>query len=208
MNLSAGRVIIGSSSSFNDSELSSIELVERSRFSFLPLGLVSQFGISRLIDSRNCYELFQRGFVIPHKKNAAIHEQIRTVENIVENDKGGMIISPQIGLHENVVVLDYESEYANLIVNHNLSYETVSSSTSATPTQRKADSKEPEKALLPSVVELVLRRRTYFKELLKKIPKENIGEAFCCEQRIEALKKILVCLYGTTGSIWNRFGNV
>ena len=68
-----------------------------------------------MIYSRNCYKLLQRGFVIPHKKNAATHEQMRTVENIVENDKGGMIISPQIGLHENVVVLEYESEYANLI---------------------------------------------------------------------------------------------
>ena len=68
-----------------------------------------------MIDSRNCYKLLQRGFVTPHKKNAATHEQMRTVENIVENDKGGMIISPQIGLHENVVVLEYESEYANLI---------------------------------------------------------------------------------------------
>ena len=124
-----------------------IELVERSRFSFLPLGLVSQSGPSRLIDSRNCYELLQRGFVIPHKKNAASHEQMRTVENIVENDKGGMIISPKIGMHENVVVLDYESEYANLIVNHNLSYETV---TSSIPSQRKAaviSDGEEEKAL-------------------------------------------------------------
>jgi DNA polymerase elongation subunit (family B) len=207
LNLCAGRVIISSSSSTSSAELSLIELVERSRFSFLPLGLVSQYGPSRLIDSRNCYELFQRGFVIPHKKNAATHEQIRTVEDIVENDKGGMIISPQIGLHENVVVLDYESEYANLIVNHNLSYETVTS----TSTQKKvvlSDDKELENALLPRVVEKVLKRRTYFKELLKQIPKENIEESFWCEQRIEALKKILVCLYGTTGSIWNRFGNV
>jgi DNA polymerase elongation subunit (family B) len=206
-NLSAGRAIIDGSSSSSSAELSLIELVERSRFSFLPLGLVSQYGPSRLIDSRNCYELLQRGFVIPHKKNAATHEQMRTVENIVENDKGGMIISPQIGLHENVVVLDYESEYANLIVNHNLSYETVTS----IPSQRKAavvSDDEEEKALLPRVVEKVLRRRTYFKELLKKISKENIEESFWCEQRIEALKKILVCLYGTTGSIWNRFGNV
>jgi DNA polymerase elongation subunit (family B) len=36
-----------------------------------------------------------------------------------------MIISLQVGLHENVVALDYDIEYANLIVNHNLSYETV-----------------------------------------------------------------------------------
>jgi DNA polymerase elongation subunit (family B) len=47
------------------------------------------------------------------------------VEQIVSGDKGGMIISPQIGLHEDVLALDYDSEYANLIVNHNLSYETV-----------------------------------------------------------------------------------
>jgi DNA polymerase elongation subunit (family B) len=207
INLSAGRVIIDSTSSSSGGELSLIDLVERSRFSFLPLGLVSQYGPSRLIDSRNCYELLQRGFVIPHKKNAATHELMRTVENIVENDKGGMIISPQIGLHENVAVLDYESEYANLIVNHNLSYETV---TSSIPSQRKVAvaSDEEENALLPSLVEKVLKRRTYFKQLFKQIPKENIEESFWCEQRIEALKKILVCLYGTTGSVWNRFGNV
>jgi DNA polymerase elongation subunit (family B) len=36
-----------------------------------------------------------------------------------------MIISPQIGLHEDVLALDYDSEYANLIVNRNLSYETI-----------------------------------------------------------------------------------
>jgi DNA polymerase elongation subunit (family B) len=184
LNLCAGRVIIGSSSSTSSAELSLIELVERSRFSFLPLGLVSQYGPSRLIDSRNCYELLQRGFVIPHKKNAATYEQIRTIEDIVENDKGGMIISPQTDLHENVAVLDYESEYANLIVNHNLSYETVISSASAAPTQRKVDSQELEKALLPSVVERVLKCRTYFKELLKQIPKENIEESFWCKQRI------------------------
>src|SRR5215469_581359 len=38
-------------------------------------------------------------------------------------DKGGMIFSPRVGLHENVAVFDYENEYANLIITHNLSYE-------------------------------------------------------------------------------------
>src|ERR671933_588347 len=28
------------------------------------------------------------------------------------------------------------------------------------------------------------------------------------EQRVNSLKNILVCLYGSTGSLWNRFGNV
>jgi DNA polymerase I len=88
------------------------------------LDLAAKYSINRLIDSRNCFELIQRGFVIPSRNNN--HEQIRTVEQIVSGDKGGMIMSPQIGLHEDVLALDYDSEYANLIVNHNLSYETVS----------------------------------------------------------------------------------
>jgi DNA polymerase elongation subunit (family B) len=29
-----------------------------------------------------------------------------------------------------------------------------------------------------------------------------------CEQRVNSLKNILVCLYGSTGSLWNRYGNV
>ena len=53
------------------------------------------------------------------------HEHIRTVDQIVSGDKGGMIISPRIGLHEDVLALDYDNEYTNLIVNHNLSYETI-----------------------------------------------------------------------------------
>ena len=79
--------------------------------------MAARYGVNRLIDSRNCYELIQRGFVIPNNNSAGIsnnnnHEHIRTIGQIVSRDKGGMIISPRIGLHENVVALDYDSEYA------------------------------------------------------------------------------------------------
>lgn len=75
------------------------------------------------VNRRNCYDLIQRGFVIPHSIHN--HEGIRTLDEIIDKDKGGMIFSPEIGLHEDVMVLDYENEYANLILKHNLSYETV-----------------------------------------------------------------------------------
>jgi len=38
-----------------------------------------------------------------------------------------MIISPEIGLHENVAVLDFNDEYANITTRHNISYENLSS---------------------------------------------------------------------------------
>jgi DNA polymerase elongation subunit (family B) len=111
-----------------------------------------------------------------------------------------MIISPQTGLHENAVVLDYNNEYANLIVNHNLSYETII---------RNDNIKggEKNKRLLPIVVEKFLQRRLCFEVVLKGLSVES-QEYLWFQQRMEALKTILVCLYGTTGSIWNRYGNV
>jgi DNA polymerase elongation subunit (family B) len=63
-----------------------------------------------------------------------------------------MIYSPKIGLHENVAALDYENEYANLIVKHNLSYETVTSTTDGRIIlKNKGDSD-----LLPTMIESFL----------------------------------------------------
>ena len=166
-------------------------LTERAKFGFLPLQLASSYGMNRLIDGRNCYELIQRGFVIPSRGENKNHEPIRTLEEIYAKDKGGMIFSPQVGLHENVVVLDYENEYANLILRHHLSYETESH----------------EKGLLPLVLENVLNRRMFFKNLQKSFS-VNTMEWSWCEQRIDTLKNIIVSLYGTSGSFWNRFANV
>ena len=194
-----GRVYLGNKS-FND-DLDLVGVIERAGFAFLPLSVAARFGVSRLIDSRNCYELIQRGYVIPRSNNN--HERIRTLDEIISKDKGSMIFSPNIGLHENVMVLDYENEYANLILKHNLSYETISS----THDGRIIRHGKSEPGLLPTVVESVLKRRVFFKNLQKTFA-INTDEWLWCEQRIVALKDILVSLYGTTGSFWNRFANV
>jgi DNA polymerase elongation subunit (family B) len=112
-----------------------------------------------------------------------------------------MIISPQTGPHENVVVLDYDNQYANLIVSHNLSYETVLSKV------EHGNTSNNKKGLLPTVVEKFLNRRLHFEDLSKELSEES-KKYLLCQQRIDSLKNILVCLYGTTGSLWNRYGNV
>ena len=45
------------------------------------------------------------------------------------------------------------------------------------------------------------------KDSIKELPKDS-QEYVYCEQRVNSLKNILVCLYGSTGSLWNRYGNV
>jgi DNA polymerase elongation subunit (family B) len=93
-----GRIYLDS-----DSFQNLVEEIEKCRFACLPLRLATSYGISRLIDSRNCHELINRGFVISRSSNRK--ESIRTVEEIVTKDKGGMIFSPRIGIHEILAVL-------------------------------------------------------------------------------------------------------
>ena len=69
--------------------------------------------------------MLRRSFVIPdNNNNERTYEHVRTLEDIIDKDKAGMIFSPKVWLHENVAVLDYNDEFANIIVNENISYET------------------------------------------------------------------------------------
>jgi DNA polymerase elongation subunit (family B) len=80
--LQLGKVCISSSyrkTTYFD-EFGFAGLIERARFGFLPLDKAAKYSINRLIDSRNCFELIQRGFVIPSRSGDDNHEHIRTVE--------------------------------------------------------------------------------------------------------------------------------
>jgi hypothetical protein len=181
-------------------DISLVELIEKARFSYLPLKLASKYGMLRLIDSRITFELLQRDFVISKRRSVSKHhEQIRTLADVVEFDKAGMIVSPEIGLHENIAVLDFNDEYANIITGHNISYENQS--------DNFIDSQNKHVALLPSIVEKLVSRRIYLRKFLKTQGADSLFYSIC-EARLDILKQILVCLYGTAGSIWNRYSNV
>jgi DNA polymerase elongation subunit (family B) len=174
-------------------------LFEFAQFSYVPISLILKYSIGRLIANRNIYEMLIRDFVIPDNNyNQRTYERIRTLEDIIDKDKAGMIFSPKVGLHENVAVLDYNDEFANIIVNENISYETI------------GKNKQPDSTvlgILPQIVKQLVSKRIHLKQSLKQLPSEA-QEATHYEQRADTIKKILVCLYGTTGSYWNKYGNV
>ena len=192
---SSRTVVVCTRDTIEDTSL--VEMVEKARFSYLPLKLASKYGMLRLIDSRITYELIRRNFVVPKQNTVSKHhEEIRTLENIIEMDKAGMIISPQIGLHENVAVLDFNDEYANIITRHNISYENSSN-----------DLRDERTTILPSIVQELVAKRGQLKQLLKTQRSDSLLYSNS-EARLDMLKQILVCLYGTSGSIWNRYSNV
>ncbi len=92
-----------------------VGLFELAQFSYLPISLILKYSIGRLIANRNIYEMLTRDFVISdNNNNERTYEHVRTLEDIVDKDKTGMIFSPKVGLHENVAVLDYNDEFANI----------------------------------------------------------------------------------------------
>ena len=64
-----------------------------------------------------------------------------------------------------------------------------------------------QRTILPLIVQELVERRVYLKHFLKTQESESILYSNC-EARLDILKQILVCLYGTSGSIWNRYSNV
>ena len=185
----SGRLIF-SYNSFVSLGLTGLE--ERCRFSMLPPSIAFRWTAGRLVDSRQCYVAYRKGYVIPPSEN--LNLIIRSAWEIHLYDKGGVLQTPIVGIYENVAVLDFESMFPNIIVRYNVSYETV---------RRDKVVKRP-RGLLVDVVKPFLERRLYFKHLKKKV-----GEPFrtWADRRQNELKLLLVSCYGYSGNNFNRFGN-
>ncbi|MEM3637202.1 MAG: DNA polymerase domain-containing protein [Conexivisphaerales archaeon] len=193
-----GRIFIGESMIGHAAELWGVAgMVERARFSFLPLGLSARWLSNKSIDSRNCYELMKMGYAIPEQ---GYFEPIRELQQLLERDRGGISITPISGLlHHNVAALDFDSQYPNIILKGDLSYEK--------PGLIDQVQEQAGRGLISIVIEPWLRRRLELKKLKKTLAKGS-EKRLVCEQRIDALKLILVTSYGISGCCWNRFGNV
>jgi len=185
----AGRVVLGNVFyGFSADECGMAGLVERARFSFVPMGLATRWLSNKSIDSRNCFELMRRGYAIPEE---GYFEYARSLMDLIERDRGGVTFTPLLGLHENVASLDFDSQYPSLIMKGKLSYEPES---------------DGEFRLIPTVMGPWLSRRLLYKGMKRSLQKGS-PERIYCEERINALKYILVSQYGIAGCASNRFGN-
>ena len=187
-----GRIFLGSTA-FLDSGIPG--LMERSRFTFAPLGVSADWEPGKTIDSRQCYTAAKMGVVVPKMKGGSGYAT--TAWDAVRRDRGGMLFSPVAGLHENVACLDFESMFPNIIVHKNVSYETV--------TSEGVDTSRP--GFMGVFTHPFLERRLWLKHQRDTyIP--GSPEWWWCQRRQSALKLMLVVVYGYSGCYANRFANV
>lgn len=191
-----GRIHIDKKNSFFYNEVGLEGIIELSRISSLPVQKLSRSAIGTPITSMEMKKAFQQGYLIPYRKS--ISEDTKTAKELMKIDKGGLTYRPIKGIHENVAELDFFSMYPSIILNYNLSYETINCKHSECKTRlpyvnyRVCTKKL---GIVPQVLRFLLLRRKKLKQLKE-------------EKRQIALKWLLVVSFGYLGYKNAVFGRI
>ena len=111
--------------SFNDNLLMKL-LIIISRISRMSIEDITRFGVNQWIRSMMFFEHRQQNILIPRREELQKKGTSSTLAIIKEKKyRGGLVVEPVLGIHFNVVVVDFASLYPSIIKVHNLSYETV-----------------------------------------------------------------------------------
>jgi DNA polymerase, archaea type len=194
-------------STFNDNLLIKL-LIVISRIAHLPIDDVSRFGVNQWIRGMLYYEHRQNNSLIP-RRDELISKGVSSTTAIIKEKKyrGGLVVEPKLGIHFNVVVVDFASLYPSIIKVHNLSYETVNCSHQSC----KSDLKQQipgtthwickEKRGLTSLLIGSLRdlRVRYYKQLSKD-KTATLESRQLYEVISQAIKVILNASYGVMGA--------
>jgi DNA polymerase I len=110
---------------FNDNLLMKL-LVVIARIGRLSIDDIARFGVNQWIRGMLYYEHRHHNALIPRRDELQAKGTASTTAIIKEKKyRGGLVVEPTLGIHFNVVVVDFASLYPSIIKVHNLSYETV-----------------------------------------------------------------------------------
>jgi len=201
-----GRIHIDSYSSFMYGESGLSGLVDISRCSNIPIQLLSRLGPGTAISQMQVNKAMEKGYLIPWKKNKP--ENWKTAFDLLVSDRGGLILDPVVGLHENVVELDYASLYPSIMLKYNISPETMfctccHDSATIVP-QLKYNICVKHRGLIPEVLRPIISRRFCLKARSKN---KNYDKKLYQDKQM-AWKWILLVCFGYTGYRNARYGRI
>ena len=118
-----GRVHIDAGNTFILNEASFQGLFEIARTCRAPLHTSSRSSIGSSMSSLQFYQAFKQEILIP--RNKSIPEAFKSAYELLVADRGGFVYEPKVGIHDNTGEVDFSSMYPSLMVNNNISAETV-----------------------------------------------------------------------------------
>jgi len=203
-----GRIHIDESSCFIWKDDYSIHGVyEIARTCRLPLHTATRASIGKCMSSVQFYKATRRNLLIPWKPTVA--EIFKNRMDLLRGDRGGLILEPRVGVHENVGEVDFASLFGNIMLKKNISAETINCTCCY-----DSKIKVPElgyricnrQGIVPESLELLLEKREMYSDLIEKT--DNIEKQKIYKERKSALKWILVTSFGYLGFNNAKFGRI
>jgi len=184
-------------------------LYEISRLCRMPLHTASRASIGRCLSSLQFYYATKKDILIPWKPTLAEH--FKSFEELLIADRGGFIFEPELGVHEQAAELDFVSLYPNVMLQKNISTETVHCYCCPNSKLRVPELDynicEKSTGIVPTSLGIVLEKRASYKKLKEDI---NINKSLRAvyDARQSALKWILVTSFGYLGFNNAKFGRI
>jgi len=195
-----GRIHIDTDNSFIMEQSGLPGLYELARICRMPFHTASRASIGKCMSSLQFYHADKKNVLIPWKPTLAEH--IKSLEELLIADRGGMILEPRIGVHENVAELDFVSLYPSIMQKKNISAETVfceccTDSKLDVPGLNNYYRCEKKKGLVPTALKILLTKRKIYKKLRNSTKDANLRKMY--DARQTALKWVLVTSFGYLG---------
>ncbi len=166
--------------------------MEWSLISKMPLPVVASSTIGKILTTNEAWVALGRKFVVPNVRPNV--ERERTIEELVDTDKGGLILFPKPGIYDDAVQIDFNSMYPSLIIKYNISAETVNVECKDIITEIGHTICKEKLGIVPESLSYLVRR----KEEMRNVDRE----------RMEAIKWVLVASFGYLGYRNSRFGKI
>jgi DNA polymerase, archaea type len=203
-----GRIHVDESNTFVLSEAGFEGLIEIARTCRVPLHTSARNSIGSSMSSLQFYQAIKDDVLIP--RNKSIPEAFKTAYELLVGDRGGFVFEPRVGAHDHVGEVDFSSMYPSLMVNNNISAETVLCKCCPDSPLRIPELDynicTKREGIVPKTLRLVVNKRLYYKKMKDQTEDPHLREVY--DKRQIALKWILVTCFGYLGYKNAKFGTV
>jgi DNA polymerase elongation subunit (family B) len=203
-----GRVHIDECNTFILNEAEFEGLIEIARTCRMPLHTASRSSIGSSMSSLQLYQAVKDDVLIP--RNKSMPEAFKSAYELLVGDRGGFVYEPVMGIHDAVGEVDFASMYPSLMVQNNISVETVLCPCCPDSRLRIPELNynicEKREGIVPKALKIILKKRLRYKELREETQDPKLKEIY--DRRQAALKWILVTCFGYLGYRNAKFGTV
>jgi DNA polymerase II len=180
--------------------------IEQARVTGLPVQEIARRSPGAGIAAMQTLTALKREILVPYQQQKG--EVPKTYNQLVTSDRGGLVFEPLQGIYPNVAIIDFMSMYPSIIVEYNISAETVGAcEEDAFHIPEMGIQISSKEGLIPATLRPMVDKRIKIKRRLKKMSESD--PYYLRYMAIKnALKWLCVVAYGRLGFANSTFGRI